>query len=151
MYRFALFSILSLSIFQIIGLADQNSAAPTAISHGPSRAVDPTARYHRFICLVYLTGSGKKDDPQHPEYTPAAIDPGRTGIIAWSMQVTDDGKMAIVHYVAVDRKAFAPILADKRAEIRVFETGVDRPEKIEAELKKFKKDFTLDSLKVVAQ
>ena len=75
----------------------------------------------------------------------------RAGIIAWSMQVADDGKMAILHLVAEDRNAFAPVLADKRSELRVFEIGKDTPEVIEKEMKKFKKDFTLDSLKVVAQ
>jgi hypothetical protein len=67
------------------------------------------------------------------------------------MQVSDDGKMAIVHMVAVDRHAFEAILADKRAEIRVFEIGKDSREDIETELKKYKKDFNLDSLRVLAQ
>lgn len=114
-------------------------------------AVDPAHRYHRLICLVHLTGSGTKEDPKKPEYVPAAIDGSREGIIAWSQQISDDGRMAIVHLVAVDRKAFAPIFADTRPEIRVFEIGKDSPEAIEKELKKFKKDFTLDSIRVVAQ
>jgi hypothetical protein len=59
--------------------------------------------------------------------------------------------MAIVHYVAADRGAFASILADTRPEIRVFEIGKDKPAAIEAEMKKYKKDFTLDSIQVVAQ
>ena len=100
---------------------------------------------------MHLTGSGTKEDPKKPEFVPAAIDGTRTGIIAWSQQIADDGKMAIIHVVAVDRQAFAPMLADKRPEIRVFEIGKDSPEAIEKELKKFKKDFTLDSIRVVAQ
>ena len=113
-------------------------------------AVDPTQRYHRLVCLVHLTGSGKAGDEIRPEYVPAAVT-ARDGIIAWSMQTSDDAKMAIVQYVAVNRHAFDTILADKRPEVRVFEIGVDNPKAIEAELKKFKKDFTLDSLKVVAR
>ena len=114
-------------------------------------AVDPAERYHRLICLVHLTGSGAKDDPQRPEYVPATVDGTRTGIIAWSQQITDDGQMAIIHIVAVDRQAFSPILADKRPEIRVFEIGKDSPDAIEKELKKYKKDFSLNSLQVLAQ
>ncbi len=67
------------------------------------------------------------------------------------MQLADDGKMAIVHYVAVDRGAFAAILADTRPEIRVFEIGKDKPAAIEAEMRKYKKDFTLANFPVVAQ
>jgi hypothetical protein len=147
-------------------------------------AVDPVQRYHRLICLVHLTGSGKSGDPVLPEYAPVASSAvstasapasgptttataagnsstapspsataagARSGILAWSSQITDDGKMAIVHYVAVDRVAFASILADTRPEIRVFEIGKDKPDAIEAEMKKYKKDFTLDSIQVVAQ
>jgi len=32
------------------------------------KAVDPTQRYFRLICLVHLTGSGKGGDPIVPEY-----------------------------------------------------------------------------------
>jgi hypothetical protein len=115
-------------------------------------AVAPTQRYHRLICLVHLTGSGTKDDPQTAEYVPAAIDvASRSGIIAWAKQITDDGKMAIIQVVAVDRNAFAPIFADTRPEIRVFEIGKDSQATIEAEMQKYKKGFTLDSIKVLAQ
>jgi hypothetical protein len=98
-----------------------------------------------------MTGSGKNGDPLRPEYTPAAIGESRSGIIAWSMQLTDDNQMAIVHYVALDRAAFESLRSDKRPEIRVFEIGKDKPADIEAEMKKYKKDFTLENFKVVAQ
>jgi len=65
--------------------------------------------------------------------------------------VTDDGKMAIIHIVAADRHAFDSILADKRPEIRVFEIGKDSRETIEAELRKFKKNFDLDSFQLEVQ
>jgi hypothetical protein len=121
--------------------------------YGQQHAVDATQRYHRLICLVHLTGSGKAgDDPILPEYVPRISDKAsRTGIVAWSVQLADDGKMAIIHIVAVDRNAFAPILEDKRPEIKVFEIGKDKKEAIEAEMRKYKKDFSLDAFKVVAQ
>jgi hypothetical protein len=75
----------------------------------------------------------------------------RAGIIAWSMQPTDDGKMAIIHVVAVDRHAFDTIFADTRPEIKVFEIGKDSRQAIEAFLQAHKAGFTLDSLRVVAQ
>ena len=113
-------------------------------------AVDPTASYHRLICLIHLTGKGTSADPIRPEYVPTDP-PDRSGIIAWAFQITDDKHMAIVQMVAVNRNAFQAVLSDKRPEIRVFEIGKDRPEVIEAAMKAFKKDFTLDSLRVVAR
>lgn len=67
------------------------------------------------------------------------------------MEPTDDKSMAIVHMVAVNHHAFDPVLADTRPEILVFEIGKDSPAKIEAALQKYKKGFSLDRFKVVAQ
>ena len=118
--------------------------------HG-SHAVDPSLRYYRLICLVHLTGSGKHNDPVRPEFLPpAGAAPSRSGILSWSMQMTDDKNMAILHLVAADRAAFDAILNDKRPEIRVFEVGKHGKDTIEQEMKKYKKDFTLDSIRVVA-
>ncbi|HWB99349.1 MAG TPA: hypothetical protein VG672_21720, partial [Bryobacteraceae bacterium] len=81
----------------------------------------------------------------------AAPPVARPGILSWSMQKTDDGKMAIVHMVAADPAAFKRILADTRSEIRVFQIGKESPALIEAEMRKYKKDFSLDSFEVMAQ
>jgi hypothetical protein len=115
-------------------------------------AAEPTARYYRIICLVHMTGSGKHDDPLRPEYVPAVANASsRSGILAWSMQPSDDGKMAILHLVAADHRAFDALLNDKRPDIRVFEIGKQGKDSIEKEMKKFRKDFDLDSFRVVAQ
>jgi len=100
---------------------------------------------------VHLTGSGKKGDPIRPEYVPSALDPKRKGIIAWSVQLTDDKKMAIVHMVAVDHHAFDAILADARPEIKVFEIGKTPKVAIEAELGLLKAGFDLGKFQVLAQ
>jgi hypothetical protein len=115
-------------------------------------AVDPSQRYHRLICLLHFTGSGKNGDPIRPEYVPGPSDTrSREGIIAWGATPTDDGKMMIVHVVAVDRHAFDTIFADTRPEIKVFEVGKDSRQTIEAFMQQFKANFNLDSLRVVAQ
>ncbi len=116
-----------------------------------NRAADPAARYHRLICLVHLTGSGTKGDPVRPEYVPTAADAARQGIVAWAIQLTDDRSMAIIHVVAVNRNAFAPILADTRPEIRVFEIGKDSRAAIEAEMQKYKAGFDLSKFQAMAQ
>ncbi len=145
------------------------------------KGADPSQRYFRLICLLHLTGSGKGGDPIVPEYVAegtaiavASMQPqdsgkgngsrvaaaataapapmsSRPGIIGWGMQVSDDGKMAIVQMVAADHHAFDAILADKRGDIRVFEIGVTPAAEIDKELKKFKKDFELSSFRVMAQ
>jgi hypothetical protein len=114
-------------------------------------AVDPSARYYRVIALVHWTGSGQAADAARPEYVPTIDDGTRNGIIAWSVQPTDDKSMAIVHMVAVNHHAFDSVLADTRPETLVFEIGKDSQATIEAALQKYKKGFTLDHFKVVAQ
>jgi hypothetical protein len=93
-------------------------------------------RYYRLICLVHLVGTGGKGDPIRPE---------------WSFQLTDDKKMAILHVVATNRAAFAPILADARPEVKVFEIGKNSAAAIEGALGAVKAGFSLSKFQVVAQ
>jgi hypothetical protein len=160
MSRFTWLSAVSLCIVFNFAAAGQNSGTQTPVAGTPvaktpksaaSRAVDLTNRYHRLICLVHLTGSGTAQDPRRPEYAPVSIDAGRQGIIAWSFQLTDDGTMAIVHFVAVNRNAFQPVFADARPEIRVFEIGKQNKAEIEAALRQYKANFSLDKFQMAAQ
>ncbi len=115
-------------------------------------AVDPTQRYHRLICLVHFAGAGQNGDVVRPEYVPGPADArSRDGIVAWSATPTDDRSMMIIQVVAVNRHAFDTILADTRPEVKVFEIGVDSRQTIEAFMQKYKANFTLDSLRVIAQ
>jgi hypothetical protein len=112
--------------------------------------VDPRNTYQRLICVVPMTGTGTAADPKRPAYaptTPASAAARQTGIIAYSQQTSDDGRFALVEYVAKDRSAFAPILADKS--IKVFIKGDSTKGDIEKELKKYKKDFDLDKFGLV--
>ena len=77
------------------------------------RKVDPRHSYQRLICVVPMTGAGTAADPRRPLYAPAALTPGQPGILAYSHQISDDGRYALVEFVALDREAFAPILADR--------------------------------------
>ena len=105
--------------------------------------VDPRNTYNRVICIVPLVGAGTAADPKRPQYAPWPPAPSgsRTAIIAFSQQMSDDGKFALVEFLARDRKAFDAIFADKS--IKVFEKGKDKKDDIEKELKKYKKDFDL--------
>ena len=114
------------------------------------RRVDPKNTYVRIICVVPITGTGTAADPRRPQYAPAvaaAPNLATPGIIGFMHQTSDDGKFALVEYVAKSQAAFAPILSDKQ--IKVFVKGKDKKSDIEAELKKYKKDFDLNKFGLV--
>jgi hypothetical protein len=110
--------------------------------------VDLRNMYERLLCVVPVVGSGSADDPRRPAHAPLASAAGarlsRDGIIAYTFQLSDDGKLALVEFVAVERKAFRDLLADTDARIKIFRKGTDKRTDIEAEFKKHKKDFDLD-------
>jgi hypothetical protein len=112
---------------------------------------DPRYSYHRVIAVVPFTGSGTPADPIRAKYAPAgqnAAAPG-TGIIAFAMEPTDDGKYAVVELVALDRAALAQILADHSPGVLVFEKGVVSNASIEAAIKPLRRDFSLRTFGVV--
>ncbi len=74
--------------------------------------------------------------------------PSRDGIIAFSYQISDDGRSALVGFVARDRSGFKQILEDRRADVKIFEKGKAKRADIENELRKHKRDFSLDRLGV---
>ena len=87
------------------------------------------------------------------KYVPTAQETGQsgTGIIAFALETTDNGKSAIVVLVALQRTALAQVLADRSAGVLVFEKGVVSDASIEAAIRPFRKDFSLQSFGVVAQ
>ena len=113
--------------------------------------VDPSNTYNRVVAVVPMIGAGTPQDPKRPQYAPWPIqkDGSATAILSYSHVISDDGRFALVEFVARDRKAFQAILADKT--IQVFEKGKDRKEDIERELKKFKGDFDLSKFGKVNQ
>src|ERR1700691_4465124 len=83
------------------------------------RSVDPRNTYHRVICVVPMIGSGTAADPKRPLYAPAPGIALPNGIIGFTQVPSDDGKSAIVEFVARNRSAFHAILAD--SSITVYE------------------------------
>ena len=114
------------------------------------RRVDPRHTYNRIICVVPVIGKGTPEDPRRPQFAPVpGVNNGQgdSGIIAYSQVISDDGKYALVEFVARDRAAFQAILSDRQ--IKAFEKGKHKKDDIEHELKKFKKDFDLDAFGTV--
>jgi hypothetical protein len=108
--------------------------------------VDPRNMYERVMMIVPMMGTGSFEDPVRPMYTPlpsafraAAVSRTHTGILGFTFVLSDDGQHALVEFVAKDRSAFQQILAD--SSVKSFLKGRDKREDIEAEFKKYKKDF----------
>lgn len=120
---------------------------------GAQHRVNPQNMYERVLCVVPMIGSGSAGDPIRPQYAPLPLPlgtpPSRDGIIAFSFQISDDGKLALVEFVAFNRGAFKGLLADTNPNIKVFRKGKDKRQDIEAEFKKHKKDVDLNTFGVL--
>ena len=106
--------------------------------------VNPRNMYERLMTVVPIIGAGTYADPQRPKYAPLpsqANATSRTGILGYSYQLSDDGKYALVEFVAQDRVAFNAILAD--SSVKAFLKSQDAAAAITTELQKYKKDFDL--------
>jgi hypothetical protein len=122
---------------------------------------DPAGIYERIICVVPMIGSGTYHDPRRPQFAPAESSVALAGntpgfaeapaIVAFHSVPSDDGLFAIVEFVARDRAAFKPILAANPSAVKVFERGKASKDDLLKELRKFKKDFTLESLQAGVQ
>jgi hypothetical protein len=112
--------------------------------------VDPGNAGARILAVVPLVGTGRNGDPIRPAYAPLQPAPGvrpdLSGILGFTLQVTDDRKHALVEFVARDRSAFKQIMADTRSDVKVFEKGKAKPADIEKEFKKYKKDFDINQM-----
>lgn len=97
------------------------------------------------LAVVPLVGSGTHDDPIRPMLAPApgAIDAvGHTGIIAYTYVLSDDGTLALTEFVLRDRTQVKSVFnTPSAANIKTFLKGVNTRADIEAEFKKYKKDF----------
>jgi hypothetical protein len=111
------------------------------------RRVDPHNTFNRVICVVPITGAGTAVDPRRPQYAPWPPSPDPNGIIGYYFVPSDDGKSAVVEFVARNRAALLPILSDKS--IKAFEKGRATKSDIEAAVQQSRKDFNLDTFGMV--
>ena len=79
-----------------------------------SHSVPSGMMYHRIWAVMPLTGSGTLSDPKRPLLIPAAPQarqPGdRSGILGYQMQLSDDGKSALIEMVFATPTAFQTFL-----------------------------------------
>jgi len=70
----------------------------------------------------------------------------RSGVIGYSMQLSDDGKSALVEFIGVNPAELKFIVNSQAAGVTAFERGIATKAQIEAEFQKHKTGFTLSTL-----
>jgi hypothetical protein len=115
--------------------------------------VSPEMMYHRVWAVVPMIGKGTLDDPRRPMFVPSRIEQAdrakkgdRTGVIGFSMQISDDGNSALVEFIGATPADLKFIVNSNAPGVKAFERGAAKKEDIEAEFKKYKATFKLDSL-----
>jgi hypothetical protein len=128
---------------------------PTAARVTPvnQRKVDPVSMYHRIYAVVPMMGAGTQNDPFRPMFAPVTPlkTADHTGILAYQMQISDDGKSALVEFVGATRSDLLSIIMSTAAGVVVFERGAATQAQIETEFQKYKKNFTFSLFSTRAQ
>lgn len=84
-----------------------------AVTLCAQQRVPPGLMYHRVWVVSPLIGTGKAGDPKRPLFVPAAGQPAtndHSGILGYQMQLSDDGKSALVEFVFANAAAFQSVL-----------------------------------------
>jgi hypothetical protein len=124
--------------------------------------------HERVVAIVPMIGKGTEDDPRRPMFAPLAAEMAvpaddkeavaekpalkakpTSRIIAYTCKPSDDGRFALVEFVATDRAALEEILKDTNPDVKVFRLGEQSRKAVLTELRKFRQDFdfNLDSSK----
>src|SRR5215471_15123283 len=123
-------------------------AVSTRSATATTQRVAPEQAYHHVFAVVPMVGSGKIGDPKRPMFVPtaaeiAAVKQGtRPAILSWRMQVSDDGKYALVEFVGASPADLKFIATSNATGVKAFEKGKTTKAEVEAEFKKYKKDFS---------
>jgi hypothetical protein len=124
--------------------------------------------HERVVAIVPMIGKGTEDDPRRPMFAPLAAEMAVLGddkdavgekpalkakptgrIIAYTCKPSDDGRFALVEFVATDRATLEEILKETHPDVKVFRLGEQSRKAVLTELRKFRQDFdfSLDSSK----
>ncbi len=117
--------------------------------------VDPTRYGETVLAVVPMQGAGTATDPRRPLFAPNFNDPRQRpdpkspNVIRSARFIpSDDGRFAIVEFVAKDRRGLQPILNHGRADVIVFEPRRNRAHDkaaVEPQIRRFKRDFDFDA------
>lgn len=104
----------------------------------------------RLLAVVPMVGAGTPADPRRPLFAPAGpvvvsgdARAASAGITGFSYVVSDDGRMALVEFVARDAGAFQAIVRSGRADVKTFERGKATLVQAQEEFRKHKPGFEI--------
>jgi hypothetical protein len=124
--------------------------------------------HERVVAVVPMIGTGTDADPFRPMFAPLKADMAARSsvkaaaagkptvgakpagrIIAYTCKPSDDGRFALVEFVATDRASLEGILKETHPDVKVFRLGEMSRKAVLTELRKFRQDFdfNLDSSK----
>ena len=109
--------------------------------------VSPENLGERVIAAVPFVGAGTAKDPRRPLFTPNPAEPLSDNARAVSytiLGVSDDGKSAIVEFVADNLKDLEPVLKAQRTDVKAFRKGHHPKAEIDQEFRRIKRDFSVD-------
>ena len=96
------------------------------------RMVDPQLTHDRIIAIVPMVGAGTAKDPKHPQYSDSP------GIAGFTAELSDDGRYALVEFVAKDRKLL-DVIANSGQRLERKDTATK--DSIYEDFKRYKKNF----------
>ncbi len=118
---------------------------------GQSR-VAPEMMYHRVWAIVPLVGKGTSDDPRRPMFAPSPAEKAlslkngnRSGVLSYTMQLSDDRQHALVEFVGATPADLKFIVNSGVPGVVAFERGSATKAQIEAAFQQYKLGFTLNS------
>jgi hypothetical protein len=145
------------SILTPYAFSQQATGTTVAASATPGRrdtvhSVDPGQMYHRVWARVPIVGTGKSGDPIRPMLAPlpqstpaqpsAPVAKPHSGILGYTMLISDDGKWALCEFVGATPQDLKVITSAASANVVVFERGSSTVADIEADFQKYMKSFT---------
>jgi hypothetical protein len=95
----------------------------------------------RILVVCPMTGTGTTEDPVRPSVV-RALEGER---LSYRWMASDDGKSAIVEVGARNRSELKRMLDDKDLEGKVFMPWKHKKDDVEKALKKWRKDFDIES------
>jgi hypothetical protein len=123
------------------------------LSH--AQRLDRSQVGERVLAIVPMVGTGTYEDPRRPAFVPSPSEAASAerdgyreegkGLVSFAYETSDDGRFALVEFVAREPEALRDVLEDEGGRVvRAFRKGVDARADIETEFRKYKRDFRLD-------
>ena len=96
------------------------------------RKVDPQLTHERIIAIVPMVGAGTARDPKRPLFSDLA------GLTGFTAEISDDGRFALVEFVAKENKFLTPLANSGQRQERKDSPNKDA---VLEEFKRYKRNF----------